>query len=63
MDDFEIYIRAQSYESKLYRTAEKFIARIKWLPYSKGFDILRESQIMIKNEREERFEENKIKER
>lgn len=45
MDDFEIYLRSSSYELKLYRTVEKFIARLKWLPLSKGIDLFKESHI------------------
>ena len=52
MDDFEIYIRAQAYELKLFRTIEKFIARINWLPMSKRFDLFKESHIHLKLEQE-----------
>ena len=48
MDDFEIYLRARTYELKLYRTTEKFVTRLKWLPLAKNVDILKESHILLK---------------
>ncbi len=59
MDDFEIYIRTQTYELKLFRSAEKFIARLKHLPLAKNFDIMKESYILMKNRRGELYDENK----
>lgn len=47
LDDFEIYIRAKAYESKLTRTFEKFLSRAKWIPYSHRYQIFKESHMLI----------------
>ncbi|CDW75700.1 UNKNOWN [Stylonychia lemnae] len=59
MDDFEIYLRQQSYEVKLFRTVEKFIARLKWLPHFKRYDMFKESHILIKVEQEKLYNQQR----
>ena len=48
-DDFEVYMRQKTYSRRLNRLAEKLINKIKWLPYSKRFDMFEESRIMLSN--------------
>lgn len=57
MDDFEIYLRAQTYETKLSRTIQKFVNRIKWLPITKRYQIFKEAHIRLKGEREQWYSE------
>lgn len=59
MDDFEIYLRAQTYELKLQRTVEKFITRLKWLPVSKTMEMFKDSHELMKKQREHLFEDSK----
>jgi hypothetical protein len=48
-DDIEVHLRIQTYRGRLYRAPEKLAASIKWLPYSRRFDIWSESRIRIAN--------------
>lgn len=48
VDDFEIYLRIQTYHQKLFRPMEKFIARGKWTSTSKNIEILREFHLRYK---------------
>lgn len=59
MDDFEIYLRCQTYDLKLNRAIEKFISRVKWLPISAGLDVFKESHLLLRRQREALFEESK----
>jgi hypothetical protein len=59
MDDFEVYLRSTTYDLKLNRAVEKFIARLKWLPLSCGFDLFKESHLLLKKQREGLFDEAK----
>lgn len=45
IDDFEIYLRIQTYQTKLYRPITKFVARAKWLPIRKGIDIFKQMHL------------------
>ena len=63
MDDFEVYLRAQTYELKLFRTCEKFIGRVKWIPVSKRYDIFKETHLKMKADQEQLFEESKAYEK
>jgi hypothetical protein len=46
-DDIEVYLRLETYRSKLFRLSEKLVDSIKWLPYSHRFDIWKESRMLI----------------
>ncbi len=46
MDDFEIYFRSSCYERKLFKTCEKFISMVKWIPLTKRFDIWVEALLL-----------------
>jgi len=59
MDDFEIYLRCQTYDLKINRAIEKFISRVKWLPLSAGLDVFKESHLLLRRQREALFEESK----
>ena len=59
MDDFEIYLRSHTYELKLFRTIEKFCARLKWVPLAKSLDIAKEAYLMIARDQELMFKEQK----
>ena len=63
MDDFEIYLRAHTYELKLFRPLEKFIARIKWLPAQKGLDMLKESMLRLREQEDAALEDMRQLER
>ena len=47
LDDFEVYVRAQSYKNKINRSAEKLVRSIKWLPFTNRFDTWEESRILM----------------
>jgi len=47
LDDVEVYLRIQSYRSRLYRLPEKLAVAIRWLPYSRRFDIWERSRLMM----------------
>jgi hypothetical protein len=61
IDDFEIYLRASSYELKLFRPVEKFISRLKWMPLAKSMEMFKESHVRMLKNREELFMEDKAK--
>lgn len=46
-DDFEVYLRQKTYKNKLNRLASKLINKLKWLPYSRRYDIWQESREII----------------
>ena len=46
-EDYEVYMRVKTYQNKLNRLSKKLIHSIKWLPYSKRFDMWKESRKMI----------------
>ena len=54
MDDFEVYLRQQSYESKLFRVSEKFVARLKWVAIQKKHEVFKEGHIFV-NKLQQRF--------
>ena len=47
LDDVEVFLRLETYRSKLFRLSEKLVDSIKWLPYSHRFDIWKKSRILI----------------
>jgi len=46
-DDLEVYLRIQTFRQAVFRLPAKLAASIKWLPYSRRFDIWRDSRAMI----------------
>jgi len=42
-DDIDVYMRIITYDEKITKHAEKFIQRAKWVPFSKRFDVYRDS--------------------
>jgi hypothetical protein len=38
-DDLDVYFRITNYIDKATRNAERFIQKVKWIPYSKRFEI------------------------
>lgn len=38
-DDLEVYLRCVTYSGKVTKMVNKFLARLKWLPLSKRFDV------------------------
>ena len=46
-DDVEVFLRIATYRYKLFRVPEKLAASIKWLPYSRRFDIWSQSRVLI----------------
>lgn len=57
LDDFEIYFRIQSYNNKIFRPMQKFIARGKWVSTSKNLEIFKEMHIRYKELQEESYKE------
>jgi len=57
VDDFEIYLRIQTYQNKLYRPILKFVARAKWIPIHRSVDIYKEMHIEHAKMMEKSFEE------
>lgn len=43
MDDIEVYLRQQTYQSRINKGVNKFLARLKWLSLGKRFEILEDS--------------------
>lgn len=41
IDDFEVYLRLQTYQTKIFRPCLKFIARAKWLPTTESLNIFK----------------------
>lgn len=54
VDDVEVYLRIQTYRSRLFRLPEKLAATIRWLPYSRRFDIWERSRMMMHGAESER---------
>lgn len=50
-DDIEVMLRIQTYRNTLFRLPQKLAASIKWLPYSRRFDIWTESRIQIQTDK------------
>lgn len=48
MDDFEVYLRIQSYHNVIQRPLKKFIARAKWISTAKSMDIMSEFHVSYK---------------
>ena len=46
-DDFEVYLRLKTYGNKLNRLGNKFLSKIKWLPYLKRLEMWKESRESI----------------
>jgi hypothetical protein len=47
LDDVEVYLRIQTYRSRLFRLPEKLSTAIRWLPYTRRFDIWERSRVMM----------------
>ena len=56
-DDFEVFLRQKTYQRKLNRLANKLVSKIKWLPYSKRFDMWQECREMIYERRQSAISE------
>ena len=41
-DDFEIYLRIQTYQNKLFRPIQKFIAKSKWIAVTQGSKLFKD---------------------
>jgi hypothetical protein len=46
-EDFEVFLRVQTYKNKCNRLAKKLITQIKWLPMTHRFSIWQESRIRM----------------
>lgn len=46
-DDIEVFLRIATYRNSIFKAAEKLACSIKWLPYSRRFDIWTKSRIEI----------------
>lgn len=46
-DDIEVFLRITTYRNSLFKVAEKLACSIKWLPFSRRFDIWTNSRIAI----------------
>jgi len=58
-DDIEVYMRVQTYRNKLFRTFDKFMTEISWIPYMSRFPIYEQSRIIMQDyklEAHEKFE-------
>ena len=48
MDDFEVYLRIQTYQNKLLRPIQKFIARSKWVSTAKNMEVFKDFHVKHK---------------
>jgi hypothetical protein len=48
MDDFEVYLRIQTYQNKILRQIQKFITKAKWISTAKNIEIFEGFHIRYK---------------